>query len=500
MVVRNDALDSSHYSILYCGNLNIGGAVYSPWKQAFYLGDNLTNQLYMIRAEQVKEAVFGSSLSELASPLPHLSFEGKKLSTQNYCVRYNRFADTLYVLFANSSRVSIVSLEGDCSLLSTFSAAYDISTIVGDKGNHHFVSLSHVTTVDHKGRSDNHLRLSRLEPNRFVHRATFLRCTIVFGALGVLALIGTILSLFAVKRRRSLSKAKMVLRDWKKHKWVYVALIPFVVLLILFCYYEAVGSIALSFFSYTRDKPTWIWNNFGNYLKVFNESNFWLSVGNTLFFLAADLILGIVPPLVFAFVLTLIRSKKYSSFVRTMMYIPGIIPGIASMLIWRVGIFGDYGVLNNIVHFFHGETVQWLANSDISRYSLILMGFPFVGGYLLFYGGLMNVPKEYYEACDLEGMPVVKRFFKIDLPLIQPQLKYVFVTIFIGSVQNYARTYMLNSAGTTTVVENMYRTMISSGADYGMASAYATLIFLFLLAAIITNFRTQKSETLGNQL
>ena len=500
MLVKDDAFDNSLYSILYCGNLNIGGAVYSPKKETFYLGDNLTNSLYTITAKQVQEANFGTSLSALATPLSSLSFEGKKLSIQNYCVRYNRFADTLYVLFANSSQVALVSLEGDCSVLSTFSAAYDISTIIGNQSNRRFISLSHVTTVDGKGRSDNHLRLSRLDPERFVHRNAFLSSAITFGALGCLSLIGVVLSFLAVKRTHSLAKAKLIFRDLKKHKWIYVALIPFVALLILFCYYEAIGSIALSFFSYTRDKPTWIWNNFGNYLKVFNESNFWLSVGNTIFFLIADLILGIVPPLIFAFILTLIRSKKYSSFVRTMMYIPGIIPGIASMLIWRVGIFGDYGVLNNIVHFFHGETVQWLANGDISRYSLILMGFPFVSGYLLFYGGLMNVPKEYYEACDLEGMSVFKRFFRIDLPLIKPQLKYVFVTIFISSVQNYARTYMLKSSGTTTVVENMYITMTSSGADYGMASAYATLIFVFLAAAIVTNFRTQKSETLGREL
>ena len=71
---------------------------------------------------------------------------------------------------------------------------------------------------------------------------------------------------------------------------------------------------------------------------------------------------------------------------------------------------------------------------------------------------------------------------------------------FIDSVQNYARTYVLGSAGTTTVVENMYRIMTGTQADYGMAAAYATLIFIFLFAAVATNFKMQTKETMGEDL
>jgi hypothetical protein len=76
----------------------------------------------------------------------------------------------------------------------------------------------------------------------------------------------------------------------------------------------------------------------------------------------------------------------------------------------------------------------------------------------------------------LEGLGVVKRFFLVDIPLIMPQIKYIFIMTFIGSVQNYARTYILKSQGTTTIVERMYRAMFEE-ANYGLASAYATIIF-----------------------
>ena len=84
------------------------------------------------------------------------------------------------------------------------------------------------------------------------------------------------------------------------------------------------------------------------------------------------------------------------------------------------------------------------------------MGFPFVGGYLIFYGGIMNIPKEYYEACDIEGLHICKRFFKI----------------VVKSVKRFDP----------------------------IASAYATLLYLFLFLAVLANFRLQKKNALGDSL
>jgi len=277
-------------------------------------------------------------------------------------------------------------------------------------------------------------------------------------------------------------------------------LVGFVALLIMFCYYEAIGAISMSFFDYTREKPAWIWNNFGNYLRIFNQPNFWLSVRNMLFFLVTDLFFCIVPPLIFAFLLVLIRNKKLSGWIRSLMFIPGIIPSIATMLIWRIGIYGDDGVLNQLIGFFGGEKISFLYNTDYAMGSLIFMGFPFVGGYLIFYGGMMNIPEEYHEAGRLEGLGVIKRLLMIDIPLIMPQIKYIFIMTFIESVQNYARTFILGSSGTVTVVESMYRIMMGTQADYGMASAYATIIFAFLFVAVATNFKMQTKETMGEDL
>ena len=107
---------------------------------------------------------------------------------------------------------------------------------------------------------------------------------------------------------------------------------------------------------------------------------------------------------------------------------------------------------------------------------------------------MMNISSSYYEAAELEGIGIWKRFFYIDIPLIVPQIKYVFITAFIHSLQNFARTYMITGGqfGTYTPIHIMYQNMV--GGNYGLASAYATVIFVLLFFATFLNLRKQKKS------
>ena len=109
----------------------------------------------------------------------------------------------------------------------------------------------------------------------------------------------------------------------------------------------------------------------------------------------------------------------------------------------------------------------------------------------------MNVPDSYYEAAEMDGITVVKRFVFIDVPLIFAQIKYVFIMTFIGSVQNFGRTYMTTAGSwdTTTPVHTMYE-YVNKG-NYGRASAYATVLFVFLFFATVVNLRMKGKENEG---
>ncbi len=502
IVVKEEYLDPAYYSVIYSGNNTINGIIYSKKNQAAYFTNAADGYLYVVEKADIDNAAIGSFLSDTAKKIESINIGDKQFSSFGNGLSYNKFANTLYLKFENERTLSIVDINDkeNYEIAYTFVGAFDMFSISGDKDNSVTHILHQVSAVGMDGVTRVQLYASTYQPEKFANKTATIWAFVISLGLAAISLGVCIWFFVATKNDGTLYRIKLIQKDFKKNRFVYLGLSFFVLLLGLFCYYEAIGAISMSFFGYTREKPAWIWNNFGNYLRIFNQDDFLLSVGNMLFFLVTDLIFCIIPPVIFAFLLILIRNKTASNWIRSLMFIPGIIPSMATMLIWREGIYGADGVMNQILALFGKEPIAFLQNTDYARWSLLMMGFPFVGGYLIFYGGMMNIPHEYHEAGWLEGLGVVKRFFLIDIPLIVPQIKYIFIMTFISSVQNYARTYILGSAGTITPVENMYRIMTGSQADYGMASAYATIIFIFLFVAVAANFKMQRKDTMGEDL
>lgn len=499
LTVKNECLDSEAISVVK-GSMYVvlRGMAYSPVNKMFYIANSYDDTICCASLEDVNRIGLTDSktFGDICKTLD-LSFGGKKFH-ESKSLEWNENANTLYVAFANDNKLSILDINGDKAKLAYhFEAGFDIQEYVGDEHNDRIYFLNVEKSTDLANNVTLRNTVTCLNPRRSENTGTTRTLLIVSAVMTAVTAIILVFAFRLYKNPVAAQKAVVIGKDLRKHRSTYFALIPFVVLLIMFCYYEAFGSIVLSFFDYTRDKPTMNWNSFANYIKVFNDDDFLLAVGNTLFFLVFDIIIAIAPPFIFAFFLSVMRSKKYSGFVRTALLIPGIIPGVASMLIWRVGIFGETGVLNTLLSFFGKDSVAWLENTSVSRWSLLLMSFPFIGQYLVFYGAIMNIPKDYYEAAELDGISVFRRFISIDLPLCVPQIVYVLITTMINSAQNYARTYMLRSSGTVTLSEKMYKAMTSNGANYGLSSAYAMVIFALLLVALIINFRMQKKSYMG---
>lgn len=497
MTIQKDSFDSSNYSIVSRRNCEPVGIIYSSQNDAFYFGDNLDRKVYAIDGRRLDAVKLESGvyLDDLRVDTG-ISFTNYRFDSNN-ALFYNQQSNSLYLKFNAKDMTAIITLDGKVKLEKNVKTSFNIRTFVGDKDNRHLHYLADLSVDTWKG-SEAATYLYHANSERMVHKGFYSACFWVFFAFALLALLVFLISWIAYLKPSYRKTLGVVKKDVKKNKWVYLALVPFIVLLFLFNYYEAIKSMGLSFFSYTSDKPSYLFNHFGNYIRLLRDKATYQYIGNMLFFLVFDIFLSIVPPVIFAFFLTVMRSKNYSKVMRTLLYIPGIVPGVASMLIWRYSIFGDSGILNRFVTSVLGlERVEFLNNPGIARWSLILMGFPFVGQYIIFYGGLMNIPKDYFEAAEIDGCSLWKRFIHIDLPLLQPQLKYVLVTTILNSVQNYSRTYMLRSAGTTTLSQAMYEGMLAG--DYGLAATYAMLIFVFLAAVIVINFRMQKKNYMGGE-
>ena len=508
LYVKEECFDDSCYSSFIPGG-SIGGVVYAKKNNALYYANVGDNYLYTIEIEDLVKAKSGTSLTDesLSKKIENIYCEkGQTFNTFGNGLQYNTFANTLYITFDNKRDIQIVDLndKNNYQVVAEYKGSYDMNSISGDINNKNNQVLHQVTKVDIKGTETPLLYVCSYNTNRFANKTLITTIFVIFCAIAIVTFFIGVWMVFSLRTEAGLKKVVFIAKDTKKNKFVYFALIFFIGMLLMFCYYEAIGAIAMAFFDYTEARPTWIWNNFANFIKIFNYEFFWKSVGNMIFFLVADIILSIVPPVIFAILLILIRNKVTSNWIRTLMFIPGIVPTMAGMMIWKTGIYGDTGILNQIYLFFGGkEPIQFFMNNDYGKWSLIFMGFPFVGGYLIFFGGMMNIPGEYHEAGKLEGLGTIKRFLKIDIPLIMPQIKYVFITTFIASVQNFARTQFVGSGSVETPVQNLYDFMTGTKGgtkDYGMSSAYATLIFIFLFIAIAINFKMQKQDSMGADL
>ena len=119
----------------------------------------------------------------------------------------------------------------------------------------------------------------------------------------------------------------------------------------------------------------------------------------------------------------------------------------------------------------------------------------------MFYGAIMSVPKELSEAAKLDGCGWWQRLAFIDMPLISPQLKYVFVTGFIGSIQDFGRVWLTTGGGPgystyIPALELYYN--ISQFNDYGMAAAMGFFLFIIILAITIFNMRIKTQSAVGD--
>ncbi len=400
---------------------------------------------------------------------------------------YDKHNDKAYLSFDTTNDLICIDMDTQ-EIVFTSEGEFGVSSkIVNTSGD--TMLLLHTDT--NSGSSEKlFMKVIDLEKQSSKTLAT--NALIASAVLSVILLIATIL--FANRAFLDNGNARLtrILKEMWKHKWIYIILVPSFVLLFMFCYYPGIASMWLSFFDYTSDKQTMKWNNFANYISIFTDKYSLEAFRNMVIFIITDLLTALIPPLIFAFLLSFMRSKRYSNFTRTLLFIPGIIPGIATLLIWRTGIYGEYGVLNTIINLLHGEPVKFLTSSSNALASIIMMGFPFIGSYLIFYGAIMNITDSYIEAAELEGCTLLKRLRLIDIPLIKPQMKYVLVMTLISSAQNFGRVYMTTggSWGTQIPINMMYNHLLAG--DYGVSSAYATVLFLLMFIPMIMQLKTQQ--------
>lgn len=263
---------------------------------------------------------------------------------------------------------------------------------------------------------------------------------------------------------------------------------PWVLGVLIFVAYPLVYSFAISLTQYSgMQSPTFI--GLQNYITAALDPMVHISVGNTLYYMAIAVPVGMVVALLLA--LAMNRQVREVALYRTILYIPSLIPAFALSFIFIVFVNPQFGIFNRFLSLFGAPDTNLLGDPDYAKIVIIVMGQLGAGNAALIYlAGLRNIPTTLYEAARVDGASQWTQFVRITLPLLTPTILFNLITGMSGAMQVFTEAFIMTGGGpdnsTLFYMLYLYKNAFSYG-QLGYASALAVLLFLFgmLLAGLI---------------
>ncbi len=285
-------------------------------------------------------------------------------------------------------------------------------------------------------------------------------------------------------------KKKVSVQERKEHLIAFLFILPPIVGFLIFTALSVVFTFVYSFQDYNSLSGISENVGFANYIDLFTHVTraplFGKAIVNTIVLLLSvpfSMILG----LILAGLLRL-GEIKGSKFFQVLYYVPAVSSAVALNIVWNY-IFRSNGVFNTLL----GLDVIWL-DGDVTikvaiifKNSLNAMG----GAMILYLAGMLNVPKDLYEASSLDGAGKVRQFFSITLPLISPVTFYLLITGVIGGLQSYAdaQVFAAGNTGATTIVYFIWQQGIQGNNNQGLASAASVLLAVLIMIVTLIQFK-----------
>ena len=236
-----------------------------------------------------------------------------------------------------------------------------------------------------------------------------------------------------------------------------------------------------------------------NFVWIFTQPAGLITVGNTIIWVIITPLVSTGIGLAYAVFIDKSRGEK---FFKVLVFMPMAISFVGASIIWRFmyayrgAEFEQIGLLNQIVVWFGGEPQQWLINSPMNTFFLIVVliwvqtGFAMV----VLSAAIKGVPIEQMEAAELDGTTAWQRFVNVTIPGIRPTLVVVVTTISIASLKVFdiVRTMTAGNDNTSVIANEMYSQL--KFFEAGRSAAFAVLLFLLVLPIVIYNARQLKNQ------
>ena len=278
------------------------------------------------------------------------------------------------------------------------------------------------------------------------------------------------------------------LRSERKVPYLFIA--PFLISFFLFFAFPAAYSLVLSFFKYKGyGKATFI--GFDNYISLLKYSAFWKSIRNTLYYFLMHIIPVMVGAFVSALILSAKRMKRVQKIFKPLLFLPQVVPVMATALTFRIIFATHTGVINQMLNL----SIPWLEDPTLMRLCVVaLVVWRSTGWFMvIFLAGLTTINSDLYEASTLDGATPLQQTFYRTIPLMKPIFLFAFIMDAISSFKIYTEVNVMiagtaNAPTDAASIMNMVTQNLENG-NFGTASAAGWLLFILIAAVSIVEQR-----------
>ena len=272
---------------------------------------------------------------------------------------------------------------------------------------------------------------------------------------------------------------------------IFISLIPAAILFSLFFLYPL---ITLGWSSFTLwDLRRLEWNGIGNYVRMFQDSAFLISVRNTAIWVGVATLLHV--PLGVYIAVTLSKNFRGWKFFRTFFFLPNVISIAAWSVMYRSVYNQRFGALNALLEFVGLEqfTANSLAQIDTALFAVILSWFFNIGFYLIItMAEITSIPGELYEAADIDGAAPSQKDRYITFPLLRKIIGTCMVLAVSISLIGFEYVYLMTEGGPAnqTMTLPMYVYRMYRLPQYGYSNTIGLFTLLFGFAALLVIHRS----------
>lgn len=276
--------------------------------------------------------------------------------------------------------------------------------------------------------------------------------------------------------------------------WVLILLAPTIAGLIFGAFGSVLATVGLSLFKWDLLTPP-VYVGLDNFKALPDDDLFMQSLKITASFSFIYVPLVIILSLLVALMLN--RKIKGVSIFRVIYFLPVVSSAVSVGLVWLWIYSRDTGLLNYLIVGLGGQPVRWLSAQNALFAVIIVNVWGAIGeGMIIFLAGLQAIPRELYEAAQVDGATEWPMFRRITLPLITPSIFFQTIISTINAFQAFEYIYILtrtgnNSSNTPTLVYSIYR----NGFNYfrmGNASAQAIVLAAIIFALTLVYFQLQR--------